>query len=163
MTFLLANWRLLGLALLIGAIGVQTWRLDRSQASYATLEAEFQQFKGAVAALGEKAKADAALREAEDKRKMEAANAENARTRNALNIALNGLRKLAPDPRRSLLPVAPAGSSRPDLACFDRTEYQRADGEATGRLFEGARSLADEGSAATVDLDSARRWAQQLR
>ena len=161
MTFLLANWRLVVLAVLLGVIGVQTWRLDRSQTEFKALEASFEQFKGSVKALGEKAKADAALQQARDSERKAKSDAENARTRNALSIALNSLRRSTPDPGSRVLPAAPAGSSRPDLACFDRTLYQRADGETTARLFAGARSLADEGTEATIDLNTAKTWASR--
>lgn len=72
----------------------------------------------------------------------------------ALNTTIAGLRNKRPS--SSFVPSAPADSKRPDLACYDRTEYQRT----TGSFIEGLRGLADEGSKSTVELDAARGWAQ---
>ena len=158
MTFLLANWRLVLLAVLIGAIGVQTWRLDRSQKAYASLQAEFEQFKGAVAALGEAAKKKAAEQESADKTKKEQADAENAKTRRDLAGIYAAYRSLR-DSRGSggsLLPAAPSGSTSPATAAFDRTGLDRALSE----FDRGVTGLLEQGDQAIADLDSAKFWAQ---
>ena len=132
---------------LVGAVYVQTLRLG-------TCKAEFATFVGGVDALGkaaEKASQDKAMR---DKLFKENADAENTRTVAALRATVKRLRDASPS--GSFVPAAPAGASRPDLACFDRAEYQRADGGFT----EGARGLADEGTAATVNLNTAKDWAR---
>ena len=136
------------------AIAIQTYRLNE-------LRIEYAEFKAGVEALGRAAEKSAKEKEAKDKLAKEQADAANAKTTATLNAAISKLR--AQRPRTIFLPAAPAGSNRPDLACFDRAEYQRADGEATGRLFAGARSLADEGTKNTVDLDTGKGWATQLR
>lgn len=56
MTFLLANWRLVLLAVLMGVIGIQTWRLERCSDAYEAYRVE-------VKALG-------AAQEAENARKL---------------------------------------------------------------------------------------------
>jgi hypothetical protein len=117
--------------------------------------AELAKFRAEVAATGEVAKLEAAAKEAADKSRKEKADAEHERTVADLRATVGRLR--AERPSSSFVPAAPAGSSRPDLICFDRAEYQRADGVLTA----GARGLADEGTAATVDLDTAKRWGQR--
>lgn len=107
-------------------------------------------------ALGEEAAKKAALQQASDKLKKDTADAENAKRIADLNGTIGRLRKQRDSAGAGRLPPAPAGSTRVDLACFDRAEYQRAYGEFVARL----RGLADEGTAATVDLDSAKKWAQ---
>ena len=144
----------LGASVLILALGglvwLQTSRLD-------DLRAEYEQFKGGVEALGRAAKDAAAAKEAEDKKRKESADAENAKTVAALNSRIAGLRKQLSTSGGSLSP-SPAGSRCPDgQTCFDRAEYQRADGD----FVAEARGLADEGTAVTADLDTAKRWAQR--
>ena len=134
-----------------GAWWVQGLRLDALQAKYdgfvATTKAEGEAAKKLAEA---KAKADRQLKESSDH--------EYETTIASLRADVKRMRD---DRARSrFVPAAPAGSRSPDLACFDRAEYQRTDGVVTEKLFAGARGLADEGTAATVDLDSAKRWAQ---
>ena len=58
--------------------------------------------------------------------------------------------------RAPSLPAAPATTSRPDLACFDRAEFARALSE-----FEGeVEAIVGEGTARTVELDLAKERAQ---
>jgi len=158
MTFLLANWRLVLLAVLIGAIGVQSWRLDRSQKAYASLEAEFEQFKGSVKALGEKAKADAALQQAKDSERKAKSDAENAKTRRDLAGVYDAYRRLR-DSRSggSLLPTTPSGSASPATASFDRTGLDRALSE----FDRGVTGLLEQGDQAITDLNTAKAWAQK--
>lgn len=60
---------------------------------------------------------------------------------------------------RSVLPPAPANTSRPDLAC-----YARADLDAALRSFTGgAGEIVIEGQSNTIDLNSAKEWASDLR
>ena len=132
---------------LSGLLWLQTSRL-------ATCKDEFSQFKGGVAALGMEAAKDAAEKDMWNKLNKEKVDAQNARTTADLRDALKRLRD--EHPSASFVPQAPAGSSRPDLACFDRAEYQRTDGVFT----EGARGLADEGTEAAVGLNTGREWAK---
>ena len=60
--------------------------------------------------------------------------------------------------RASSVPAAPAGSAKPDLACFDRGEFARAVDSFEARM----ESLASEGSEATIALDAAKGWALKL-
>ena len=132
---------------LSGAVYVQTLRLTASKA-------EFAEFKGGVEALGraaEKAALDQAMR---DKLFKENADAENAR----LTVALNARTKQLRDARAGsgFVPAAPAGAASPGTASFDRAELERA----VRALDSAVQGLVDEGSKATVDLNTAKAWAQ---
>ena len=138
---------------------VNGWRWD---AKYTKLDAEYQKFKGGVAALGEQAKARNAVQALNDLKAKEYADEQNRMDRSRAAVTIDRLRRDADSSHRSPLPSAPAGSSRPDLLCLDRAEFERAHGEALNRLREGARGLADEGTAATINLDTAKRWMLKL-
>jgi hypothetical protein len=84
----------------------------------------------------------------------EEADEENRMERDRLRRTIEQLR--ARRPSTVFLPAPGASAGDPDLACFDRPLVERA----YGTLVRGLRELADEGSAATVDLDTAKRWAQ---
>lgn len=140
----------------VGAYGMHAW----TQPKYDLLKAEYDAFKAVQQALSNAAKTlrDATIKA--DKARKDRADETQQRTSDALTIALNSLRSTTDRASSAGLPAAPAGSSRADLACFDRAEYLREDGELTKRLVEGARSLADEGTAGTLGLDTAKRWHQ---
>jgi hypothetical protein len=59
------------------------------------------------------------------------------------------------DSRPSIVPAAPAGAPRPELACFDRAELVTA----LRTYREGVIGLLGEGAAAVEGLDEARVWA----
>lgn len=126
---------------------VQGVRLD-------SLRNEYAKFKNDTEALEKQAELDKKATEAADKLKKEKTDA-------AQKSALDGLRA---DNKRlrdkysgsSLVPGAPATSSRPDLACFDRAEFDTAI-----RTYEGGvTGLLEKGSEAAVNLNIARSWAQ---
>ena len=116
--------------------------------------ARLDTFKAEVRAAGEAQAKAAKVEDARNKERWRLANEENARTKSALTIALNSLRHNRPS--SSFVPGAAPGSKRPDLACYDRSEFVGA----LGGFIEGARGLADEGTAGAVDLNTARKWAQ---
>ena len=101
------------------------------------------------------ARAETAARQKEsaDRQSKEKADAENVATVARLNAGIAKLRNER-DRRAPNVPAAPATSSRPDLACFDRAEYQRAYGD----LVTEVRGFADEGTTRTLELDNAKRW-----
>ena len=122
--------------------------------SLARCEQEFAGFKAQVEANGKAAEAEAKRKNAENAAKKEKIDNENRKLR-ADNSAL--VKRLRDNrPAGGGVPAAPAGSSRPDLACYDRAEFVRADGELVKRL----RGLADEGTESAIDLNSAREWAR---
>lgn len=154
----LIKWGIIA-ALVLSAMAWSAMKMHQhDQVVYDELAREYGIFKAGVAAAGEKAERDRQARIKEDKKAKEKADAENARTVADLRSTIAGLR--GANPSRSVLPAVPSGSSRPDLACFDREQYLREDGVLTAKLFAGARGLADEGTASTVDLNTAKRWGQ---
>jgi hypothetical protein len=57
MPFLLANWKLVFVGILLLALGVQTWRLDRAKAEVAEVQALVTACEGRVTALGKQIEA----------------------------------------------------------------------------------------------------------
>lgn len=141
-----------------GAWAMHHWdagEIAEQKLETAKVQSDFDKFKADTAKAGEVAQAKASDQTKADKLAKDQADADHARTVAALNLTIDGLRKQRPP--GSFVPAAPAGASRPDLICFDRAAYSAADGDFTA----GARGLADEGTAATIDLDTAKRWAQR--
>lgn len=122
---------------------------------YQAEKVEFDKFVAKTEALGIAAQAKADQQKADDKLAKEKADATNAQTVTALAATITGLRNSRP--AGNLVPAAPAGSKRPDLICFDREAYKSA----YGGLVKDLRGIADEGTAATVNLDTAKLWAQR--
>lgn len=115
---------------------------------------ELTNFKANVAAAAkareEQNEKERKTRDAITKAKDESHAAERA----ADKLALDRVRAAA---RRSAVPPAPEGTRRPDLACFDRAELDRAIGEFRSEVAE----LVGEGSACAVDLNAAKAWWQE--
>ncbi len=164
MTFDITAWwvkpvaYVLGAALIIG--GLAWYRHSLIQQGWDERDKDFQAFKAEVNAKGAAANARAVAQAELDKRRKDNADKEHAQTVAALDVALRGLR-VQSDSRSFTVPTAPAGANRPDLACFDRAELERASRENLKRLRTGIRAVADEGTACTVDLNTAKHWEQQ--
>lgn len=124
---------------------------------YDALKTQYDQFMGGIKAIGKAAQDRAAAQQKADLAKKEQADAENARTHAADAVTIASLRRQRDSARGSNVPAAAPGSSRPDLACFDRAALESA----LGGLLAEIRGLADEGTAATVDLNTAREWAKK--
>src|SRR3990167_9306543 len=129
------------------AIAVQTYRLE-------SVKAEDAEFKGGVEALGKAPEQAAKVKEAKDKLAKEKADADKKRLTTDLAATVKRLRDARAS--RSFVPSAPAASTRPDFACFDRKALESA----IGGFIEEARTIADRGSEATINLDTAKKWAQ---
>ena len=127
---------------------VQGYRLDAANARYNLLVTQIE-------SVGKIAQAEADAKIAADKSRRGKADAENKITTDRLRADIEWMRKERAG--QSLVPAAPAGSSSPDRACFDRGELEQAiqslDSEVSG--------IVDKGSKATIDLNTAKRWAQQ--
>jgi flagellar biosynthesis component FlhA len=144
----LSAWIAIAFALTLGFGALQTHRLHAEKKAFAT-------FKTEVKVKGEQAKKDAEKQIAADKRQKEKADEQNKRNSDSLNREL--VRMRANNATRSLVPAATATASRPDLACFDRTDVDGA----LRAFTAGTLELVGEGAKATVDLDTARAWAQR--
>lgn len=129
------------------AVWVQTARLDAVKSEYAGFVAK-------VDAIGKAQEAAAKIKDAENKTRMEKANADNARTRSALTVALNSLRS-ANSGRGNLSAPAPTAAS-PARTCFDPAKLDSA----LRKLDQGILGIVEIGSGAVIDLDSAKNWAQ---
>ena len=91
-----------------------------------------------------------------DKQAKEKADAENQKAVSDLNATIGKLRADANKRRTNFLPATPTATASSDTACFNRPEYLGA----YGSLVEGLRGLADEGSKAVTDLNTAKTWAK---
>lgn len=160
MTAILPWWtRWAALAALCAAVaiftGVKVHAHDRIALD--ALQGRFDAFRTQVAYAGKLAQIAADKEIAAGKLAKENADAENSRTHAADIATIASLRRERDSARRSAVPAAPAGSSRPDLACFERTALESA----LGGFIAEIRGLADEGTAATVDLNTAKLWAKK--
>ena len=121
------------------------------------VQSEYNGFVSTTKAQGESAKKEAARQKAIDQSNKEQADHENQTTIASLRADIKRLR----DARSGggFVPAATAGASRPDLACFDRSELESA----LRDLDRGVQGLVDEGSETTVNLDTAKKWANLQR
>lgn len=156
---LLLNWRtwaVLGYVALAGWGSIQTMRLDWAKTENKAITAAFESFKAQTKAQGEIAQQKADLQAKQDLQRKERADHENKATVALLNQRISSLRYDREHTHSYELPAADSSSKRPDLVCFDRTEYSRADGS----FISGARQLADEGDSAALSLNTACEWAR---
>lgn len=147
-----ANWIIFVIGLALGAVPAwvfQGARLDASAAKYDLFVAQ-------VKAVGEWAEVEAKRIEDEHNQLKKVADNENKLALATLRTDIKRMRNERPS--SGFVPAAPSGSVRPDLACYDRTEFVSA----IGRLVDGVRGITDEGSAATVNLTTVKAWAQGI-
>lgn len=109
------------------------------------------QFKTSVESLGEAARKEKKRIEAQNKLNKEKAD----ETLRKLRSDNDKFKRLRDNAGSRGLPKPPAETRRPDLSCFDRTELERAYGE----LVKEVRGIADEGTEATIGLNTAKQWA----
>lgn len=82
---------------------------------------------------------------------------------NANNITLIAELRKQSGLASSRLPEASRETSRPDLYCADRQEFERRNGESFATLQAETRSIADRGTANSMRLDSACTWAKGIK
>ena len=127
---------------------------EHDQIKYNALKAEYERFKGGVAALGEAATKAVADEVANGVKLKARTDDENKRVVASLRADIRRLRDDADRARGSHVPAAGAGAVRPDLACFDRAALESA----LRGLVAEVRGLVDEGAEATVNLNAAKLW-----
>ena len=127
---------------------IQGWRLDAANAKY-------DKFVIQTEALGKEAERKAEAQRLNDIKRKEQADAENKHTIDSLRADNKRLRNERA--AGSYVPPAGPGASRPDLACFDRTELESA----LRQLDEEVSGLIGEGAEAVGDLNTAKTWAQK--
>jgi hypothetical protein len=151
MTLLLANWRLVLELVVVGLLVVYgaTMRTQRDIA-----RAEYSDFRRDIAIAAQAAAEEALKKTIADEKRKEEADERNLRLRSDLAVLSKRLR----DARASSNFVPPAAScpERPNSAAFDRTLLERA----LQQLDSEIQGLIDEGDAARIDLDTAKRWAK---
>ena len=126
---------------------IQTSRL-------AAVKAEYAAFVIQVKVLGKEAERKAKDKEAANIKLKERTDAEHKTTIARLGRDLKRMRDI--NTSRSLVPTAPAASSDPTAACFDRGQL----GLALSGFERGIEALIGEGAEAVAGLDSAKAWAQ---
>lgn len=141
---------------------IQGVRLETSRAETAAVRLRFDNFKAEVTAQGKVAKEKADAQAAKDRANKEKADVESKRLVTALRADIARLRHDRDSSRGSIVPAAPATSSRPDLACFARAEFEPALRAVLDRIRDRTRGLVDEGSEATVNLDTAKAWGLRM-
>lgn len=147
------------LALAVAGDGLLAKLYVSAREDVARVQQAFESFKAEEKALGEKAARETAAKEAADKLAKDTADAENKTAVAALNSRIAELRHQRDSSRSAFLSKAPAGSVCPQgQACFDRPEFERAYGD----FVKSVRGLADEGTAMTMDLDTAKMWARRF-
>ena len=136
---------------------VQGARVESAKEETKSVKASFKTFEDGVKKEGEAAKVAAFKKEKEDKLKKEQSDEEYSTKISALAADNERLRHKRSS--GSFVPAASTNARNPGLACFDRTELERAI-----RSFDsGLQGLVDKGSADTIGLDTARRWAASIR
>ena len=135
------------------------WKWERPAVKVA--QDKLTTFTAQVKTLGQTAQKAADARKLADQQAKESTDAKIAAVQAAADSTIGKLRHDLESARRSILPTAPAGSSRPDLLCLDRATFERGYGELAERLRSGARGIADKGTAATIDLNGAKEWASK--
>lgn len=144
------------LALSVAGNGILFKLYIGAEKEVARVTQAFASFKAQVKVEGEEAQKKADAQKAADLQRKKDADDEHAKTVAALNADIGKLRHDRDGARGGFVSPAPAGASRPDLSCYDRAALESA----LGGFIAEIRGFADEGSAATVDLNTAKTWAQ---
>lgn len=152
LTIPVAGYAAIGAAVAILGLGALV-AVQKSR--YEALKAEYEQFKGGVQALGLAAKKAAEAKEAADRRNKEETDALHQAAVDSLNADIRRLHSDSSRGRRLSLPT-PATASAAGT-CFDAPGFASA----IRSLDDGILGIAEVGAKAVVDLDAAKRWAQQ--
>lgn len=148
------------------ALKVQGMRLG-------ALQQEYKGFRTQVEAEGKAAEIKAKFKELQNKALQHKTDNENqilkqklANTLTDLRVTTDRLRNSSTSSRN--LPISTSSSSRPDLYCADRAEFEREDRiagsrftESMGDILKRTREIADQSSKDSIDLESARNWAKE--
>lgn len=164
LSLLIGNWQYVAIVVLVLLLGIQTKRVDWAKEETVKVEAAYATFRAETKALGEKARAETAKREASDRERKVRADAEHAKTKSDLDGVYAAYRSLRN--QRSgggVLPQASASTSSPNVVSFDRDALDRGMAEADGVLQSGAEKILRRGDEAIVDINAARKWAALVR
>lgn len=148
----LSNWRLILEVVIVGllvAYGI-TMRTERDIA-----RAEYSEFRREVAIAAQAAAEQALKKTIADEKRKEEADADNLRLRGDLDLLTRRLRDTHSDSR--FLSAATTCPSSPEEAAKYKAEYERA----YRKFVSGLRDLGDECSGETIDLNTAKVWAER--
>lgn len=139
---ILSKLEVYGIVLLIIALAMGAAYFKGHHAGAQEVQQKFDLFTAQVNAAGEKARADAAIKEKNDEAKITAANTSRdaalARLRDAQASANAG---------RRILSGIPAASGSPDKICFSRAKFESA----FGTLNTDLQGLTQRGDTAIID------------
>lgn len=121
-----------------------------------SVTAEYAAFKDGVEKAGKKAQADKEKQEAKDKIAKEKEDAQRELDRARIADLSKRLRDARS--RSSFVPPASPLATSPHRATFDRAILERT----IQQFDEGVSGIVAEGDVARVDLDTAKRWAQEV-
>lgn len=151
----LVKWGLI-LSMVVAGMGYGAVKMHaHDKIAYDKLNSQFVTFKTQVQANGRIAQDHAKAVDAANAKLIKDNDEKNLRQHNADINTIVRLRRDRDSASSGGVPKAPPNSPRPDLICFDREAYKSAYGE----LVAEVRGLADEGTANTIDLDSAKEAA----
>lgn len=152
MTFLLENWKLIlmGLLLAIAALFFKLWRSEVE---------DFAEFKAQVKVIGEVQAQETKKTNDHNEALRKESDNENAKTRRDLAGVYGAYASLRDQRTRSrTVSSLPASASHPDTICFQREKFAGA----VGVIETGVPVITRKGDDAIVDLNSARMWAKTL-
>ena len=153
---MLLLWGALGIfAFSLASGGATAWWVQGLRLTAA--KNEHKAFVAQTKAIGDVAEIKARQKDADLKRLKETVDHETKLNNSKLDDAARRLRDV--NTRRSFVPTTSADSKRPDLACFDRTDFDTA----TRELARSVSEITIEGEQATIGLDSAKVWADGLK
>lgn len=142
MPLLLANWRLIGMALMLLGVGGYVLHCEHVKKNWAEAKA-----------IAERQNAENAKQAHRDLLNKERSDENYKRDMARLAADLKRLRNSRP----SLLPPAAPGAADPDRACFSRADLTSA----LQRYRDGVVELLGEGAAAVEGLDEAKEWVRR--
>jgi hypothetical protein len=158
LTFLLGNWRVVLLAVLVAALTVQTKRLDHAQAETAQVTAAFAVFKQQITAQAEQQRKD------NERKAKEIDDANRAKLRD-LDAAYAGYRQRVRDGAGATASLVPAASGPGDdtRVCYTRDTLDREIRAAVASLRSGLADESEPYDRAAVVAKQCRDWALGLR
>jgi hypothetical protein len=144
--FLLANWQLLAIGLLVLTVFGYVKHCQ-------SVKEDYFNFVEKTKLIGEEQERKTKETIARNLKEKERSDAENKRLRTANAALSRSLRESRSS--RQYLPAPSPSAKRPDAATFDRGELERA----IQSLDERVSGLIEQGDKARIDLDTAKEWA----
>jgi hypothetical protein len=144
--FLLANWQLIAIGLLVLTVFGYVKHCQ-------SVKEDYFNFVEKTKLIGEEQERKTKETIARNLKEKERSDAENKRLRTANAALSRSLRESRSS--RQYLPAPSPSAKRPDAATFDRGELERA----IQSLDERVSGLIEQGDKARIDLDTAKEWA----